>query len=88
LINWISKIVKEISRDLLIKSFDVCGITQNNEIHYHTALRHILTKEDLPVTKLNELDGTEDLSEIFVDEDDEYAESEDGDETDDKWVRG
>jgi len=58
----------------------VCGINQNNEIHYHTALRHILTKEDLPVTKLNELDGTEDLSEMFVDLDDEQ---EDGDGTDD-----
>jgi hypothetical protein len=34
------------------------------------------------------LDGTEDLSEIFVDEDDEYAESENGDQTDDKWARG
>jgi len=38
----------------LIKSFD-----------YDTALRHILTKEDLQVTKLNGLDGTEDLSEMF-----------------------
>jgi hypothetical protein len=38
-----------------------------------------LTKEDLPVTKLNELDAT-DLSEMFEDLDDEY---EDCGETDD-----
>jgi len=39
-----------------------------------------LTKEDFQVTKLNELDGTEHLSEMFVGLDDEH---EDGDETDD-----
>ena len=39
-----------------------------------------LLREYLPVTKLNELDGTEDLSEMFVDLDDEQ---EDGDGTDD-----
>jgi len=39
-----------------------------------------LLREYLPVTKLNELDGTEDLSEMFVDLDDEH---ENGDETDD-----
>jgi len=37
-------------------------------------------KEGLPVKKLNELDGTEDLYEMFEDLDDEH---EDGDETDD-----
>ncbi len=73
---WIGlrKYFKEILHDQLIKSFDVCGINQNTKIHFHTALRHILTK--LPVTKLNELDG----SKMFVDLDDEH---EDGDETDD-----
>jgi hypothetical protein len=39
-----------------------------------------LLREYLPVTKLNELDGTEDLSEMFVDLDDEH---ENDDETDD-----
>ncbi len=57
---------------ILAKIFDVCDINQNNKIHYHTVLLHILTKADLPVTKLNELDGTEDLSEMFVDLDDEH----------------
>lgn len=44
--------------------------------HYHTALRKILAKEELPGTKLDELDGTEDPSKMFGDEDvyNEYAE--------------
>ncbi len=50
----------------------------------HSALRHILTtEEDLRVSVLDELDGTEDSDEIFVeDDDDDYVIESDDDESD------
>ncbi len=70
---------------MISNSFDICGITQNDQMVYHSALRHILTTEDLRVSVLDELDGTEDLNEMFVeDDDDEYViESDDDDDDDD-----
>ncbi len=68
IINWISSIIRDIPRDLVAKSFDVCGITQNNQINYHSALRHLLTTNEIPITMLDKLDGSEDLDEIFFDD--------------------
>jgi hypothetical protein len=65
---------------LIVLTFAVLLKTMKYIIIQHTALRHILTKAEFQVTKLDESDDTEDLSEIFVDEDDEFAELEDADE--------
>lgn len=55
---------------------------------YHSALRHILTTEDLRVSVLDELDGTEDLNEMFVedDDDDDYVIESDDDDDDESDV--
>ena len=65
---------------LIVLTFAVLLKTMKYIIIQHTALRHILIKAEFQVTKLDESDDTEDLSEIFVDEDDEFAELEDADE--------
>jgi len=67
IIDWISEIVREIPRELVSNSFDVTGIMQNDVDRYHSALRHILTTDELPITFLEDLDGSEDLGNMFVD---------------------
>ena len=74
IIDWISSIVRDIPRELVSNSFDVCGITQNNNENYHSALSNVMSSNVLPVTILDELDGTEDLGEMFVDEEEEEME--------------
>lgn len=75
-----------------MKSFECTGLTQNNEQNYHSALRHIITTNDLPKTVLEDLDGTEDLGNMFmqieeeseadteteVDEDEDYSDNDSG----------
>ncbi len=53
-----------IKKDLL--SFDVTRIMQNNVGLYHSALRHILTTDKLPITVLEELDGSENLGNMMI----------------------
>ena len=72
--DWISSIVRDIPREIVSNSFDVCGITQNNNENYHSALSYVMSSNVLPVTILNELYGTEDLGEMFVDEVEEEME--------------
>jgi len=83
IIDWISSIVIDIPRELVSNSFDVCGITQNNNENYHSALSYVMSSNVLPVTILGELDGTEDLGEIFVGEEDEEMEDSDSETIDD-----
>ena len=61
---------------MISNSFDICGITQNDQMVYHSALRHILTTDDLRVDVLDELDGTEDLNEMFIENEDDAFEVE------------
>jgi len=77
IIDWISSIVIDIPRELVSNSFDVCGITQNNNENYHSALSYVMSSNVLPVTILDELDGTEDMGEMFVGEEDEEMEDSD-----------
>ena len=69
IIDWISEIIRDIPRELISKSFDVTGIMQNNVDLYHSALRHILTTDELPITFLEDLDGSEDLGNMMIDND-------------------
>jgi len=83
IIDWISSIVIDIPRELVSNSCDVCGITQNNNENYHSALSYVMSSNVLPVTILDELDGTEDLGEMFVGEEDEEMEDSDSETIDD-----
>jgi len=69
IIDWISEIIRDIPSELVSKSFDVTGIMQNNVDLYHSALRHILTTDELPITFLEDLDGSEDLENMMIDND-------------------
>ena len=58
-IKWISEIWDEIDTNLLAKSFDVCGITQNNSQFFHKQLYWYLEKglKDMVVDE----DGSEEI---------------------------
>lgn len=45
-------------------------------MNYHSALRHLLTTNEIPITMLDELDGSEDLGEMFVDDPDDESDDE------------
>ena len=63
-----------------MNSFDITGITQSNQERFHSALKHVLTSTDTSVAILDDLDGTEDLAETFIDDDDVEYLDEDEDE--------
>ena len=75
--------VWQITKELVAKSFDVTGITQSDESLFHEALRHILETNELPATVLDDLDGTENLDEMLVDEETPLSDSETIDSDDD-----
>lgn len=77
-ILWLSHLMEKLAF--------LTSITQSNPIFFHSALRHVLVDtNDTSVAILEDLDGTEDLSEMFVDDDEvEYLdESEEENELDD-----
>ena len=45
-------------------------------MNYHSALRHLLTTNEIPITMLDELDRSEDLGEMFVDDPDDESDDE------------
>ena len=55
-------------KDLIVKSFEITGITQLSPEFFHSTLKQIITWNDTSTTILDDLDGTEDLNEMFVDD--------------------
>ena len=85
-INWLSQIITRLStnKELILNSFDITGITQSNPERFHSALKHVLTSNDTSSAIIDDLDGTEDLSETFLDDEEvEYVEKEDMGEMED-----
>ena len=85
-INWLSQIITRLStnKELIMNSFDITGITQSNPEKFHSALKHALTSNDTSSAIIDDLDGTEDLSETFLDDEEvEYVEKEDMGEMED-----
>ena len=71
-----------INKEIIAKSFDLTGITQNDEALYHEALRQILEACELPATLLQHLDGTENFDEMFIDDDTPLSDTETIDDDD------
>jgi hypothetical protein len=88
-IEWLSQIITRLStnKELIKNSFDITGITQSDPERFHSALKHVLSSNDTSVTILEDLDGTEDLAETFLDDEEvEYFEEEDMDDTEDEAI--
>jgi hypothetical protein len=58
------------SNPLVAKSFEVTGIVQNDVSKYHSTLRHILEKNEIPNNVLDDLNEADELQEMFVGDDD------------------
>lgn len=86
-IQWLSQIMEKLAlnKDLIIHSFNITGITQSDPERFHGALKHVLSTNETTATILEDLDGTEDLAEMFVDDDENEDDLtiDDDDETDD-----
>lgn len=75
--------VRQITKELVANSLDATGITQSDESLFHEALRHILETNELLAIVLEYLDITENLDEMFVDEETPLSDSETIDSDDD-----
>jgi hypothetical protein len=85
-IQWLSAIMDKLSlnKDLIKKSFTCTGITQSDPELFHAALKHVLTSNDTSIAILDDLDGTEDLADMFLDDEEiEYVDSDDDNEEND-----
>lgn len=63
------------SNPLVAKSFEVTGIVQNDMSKYHSTLRHILEKNEIPYNVLDDLNEADELQEMFVGSDDDSDDS-------------
>ena len=77
-INWISAAWDELDQDIILRTFQLCGITQSNFDDCHTQLRAFMDsgETDMVVDDdgSNEVRGFED--EVLDDQDDDDEESE------------
>lgn len=83
IISWLSQIMEKLStnKDLIVNSFNITGITQSEPDRFHSALKHVLNTNETKITILDDLDGTEDLAETFIDDEEvEFVEDPVGDE--------
>ena len=95
-LNWISQIWRNFDKKLIIDSFNITGITSSDANSYHSALRHLLENNEIPITVLEDINGTEDLDDMFIyddNDDDEIindveVEDDDDDEDEGKDIVG
>ena len=90
MITWISEIWAELDRDIIINSFDQCGITSGEPEAFHRHLRHFIATNELLTDYLDVDDRTGDLNSFtdydsdqnksFSDTDDSMSESDDDNE--------
>lgn len=77
-IRWISEIWSDFDSQVIVDSFDKCGITTNDPTAYHKQLRHFVRTNEL-IEDLIDDEGIEDF-EGFDDQPDFYAEVDDDNE--------
>lgn len=75
IINWINEIWKDFDREIIINSFDKCGITSADSALFHRQLRHFENTNEL-VEYVDEDDGTDDLDAFIVNESSEESDME------------
>ena len=71
MVSWISEAWKELDSNLIVRSFQHCGITSRNPADYGSQLRHFIRFNELVDTIVNDEMGSDD---IFGGDGDEWDE--------------
>ena len=59
--KWVIECWRELEKDLIIKSFEGCGITCSNEENLNSLFRYVLSNGHMPGTYIEKATGNEDI---------------------------
>lgn len=87
-INWISEIWQEFDENIIIQSFDSCGLTTTNPNEYHRQLRHFVENNEFIEDMIDEDPRVNEVDAFIDDESETRSMADESDSEDEDYEDG